>query len=365
MSSPLAALIRQEIAVAGPIPFRRFMELALYHPGLGYYSSGRARIGRGGDFFTNVSVGPLFGRLLARQLAEMWGNLAQPEDFTIVEQGANNGQLAADILGGLRDFAPDCFEATRYWIVEPNEQLALQQRTLLAGEAADWAPSIEALRPFAGVHVSNELIDAFPVHVVEWDGNAWQEHYVEVDGDEFVFVKGVLSSPALALACAKIPQPLPNGYVTEVNVAAAAWITGVSARVEDGYVLAVDYGHLREDYYHPDRATGTLSAYLSHRRERNPLSRPGEIDLTAHVDFTSLIDAGTAAGLRLCGYTDQHHFMVALGTDYFAAGANPAELRAFQTLMHPTMLGQAFKVVAFASGNAPERLSGFRYARPM
>jgi SAM-dependent MidA family methyltransferase len=228
----------------------------------------------------------------------------------------------------------------------------------------DWVSSLSAMPPFRGVHFSNELVDAFPVHVIEWKGNGWLERYVSMDRDGFVFMEGPLSSPALALACAGIPQPLPIGYVTEVNLDAAQWITDVARQLERGYVLAVDYGHLREEYYAPERVTGTLSAYAQHRREPNPLAHPGEIDLTAHLDFSALMDAGVAAGLRIAGYTDQHHFMVGLGTSYFEAGASASDLRAFQTLMHPSLMGRVFKVLAFAKGRVPDALAGFRYARP-
>jgi SAM-dependent MidA family methyltransferase len=228
-----------------------------------------------------------------------------------------------------------------------------------------WVPSVGELHPFTGVHLSNELLDAFPVHVVEWNGTEWLERLVAIDRDEFAFAGGPLSSRQLAVACALIPQPLPSGYVTEVNLEIGAWIREVGEKLEEGYVLAIDYGHLREDYYHPDRVEGTLSAYAAQRREKNPLARPGEVDLTAHVDFTTLIESAGEAGLSVAGYTDQHHFMVGLGADYFAAGASPSELRQFQTLMHPTMLGQVFKAIGFAKGDAPRALAGFRYARAL
>ena len=165
-------------------------------------------------------------------------------------------------------------------------------------------------------------------------------------------------------ACARIPGPVPQGYTTEVNLAAAAWIREVAATMQRGFVLAVDYGFPRHEYYAPWRIAGTLSAYAQHRREPDPLARPGEIDLTAHVEFDSLIEAAAAAGLRCEGFTDQHHYMVALGVEHFADGANAAERRAFQTLMHPQFMGTAFKVVAFAKGIANgEPLLGFRFAR--
>ena len=366
MSAALNEIIRAEIAARGPMPFRRFMELALYHPAYGYYASGRATIGRGGDFFTNVSVGPLFGRLLSRQVAEMWQVLGKPEGFTVIEQGAAGGDLAADVLGGLAAMFPDCFRAVRYTVVEPFAKLEARQRERLRefSGKVQWSAALEEIRAVSGVHLSNELPDAFPVHVVKWIAGGWCEQTVVEREGQFVPADGARVSGALREACARIPGPLPEGYVTEVNLAASAWIRDVAATFERGFVLAVDYGFSRYEYYAPTRITGTLSAYANHRREIDPLARPGEIDLTAHVEFDSLIEAATAAGLRLEGFTDQHHFMVGLGAEHFADGANAAERRAFQTLMHPQFMGTAFKVVAFSKGiGLAKPLEGFQFAR--
>ena len=366
MPADLTEIIRSEITALGPMPFHRFMELALYHEELGYYASGRAGIGRGGDFFTNVSVGPLFGRLLARQIADMWRLLGAPATFALIEQGAHDGELAADVLGGLRAMFPDCCDAVRYQIVEPFGKLEARQRERLAALSGkvEWVHSLAELRPEACVHLSNELPDAFPVHLVKWTGSEWREMMVAERGAHFVFTVGAPPSGELREACARIPGPLPEDYMTEVNLAAAEWIHDVAAMMQRGFVLAVDYGFPRHEYYAPSRAAGTLSAYANHRREDDVLARPGEIDLTAHVEFDSLIEAANAAGLRLEGFTDQHHFMVGLGAEHFADGANAAECRAFQTLMHPQFMGTAFKVVVFSKGiEFVNPLAGFRYAR--
>ena len=367
MSAPLSEIIRTEIAAGGPMPFRRFMELALYHPALGYYASGRARVGRKGDFFTNVSVGPLFGRLLARQVVEMWERLGSPREFSIIEQGAHDGQLAADVLGGLREFSPGCFAATVYRIIEPFPLLAERQGSRLAefAQRVKWSASLREVNVEAGVHLSNELPDAFPVHLVTWISGEWRERMVVETGGRFVFEDGPLSVPALREACAQIPGPLPEGYLTEVNLAAREWIADVARSIRRGFVLAVDYGFPRHEYHAPWRTAGTLSAYANHRREPDPLARPGEIDLTAHVEFTSLMESATASGMQPAGFTDQHHFMVGLGAAHFADGAHAAELRAFQTLMHPQFMGMAFKVVCFAKATPSlPPLEGFRFARP-
>ena len=361
---PLTAIIQSELFAAGPMPFRRFMELALYHPEHGYYTSGRAQVGRKGDFFTNVSVGPLYGRLMAQQFVELWQRLGEPSEFTIVEQGANNGDFATDALAALRILHTGCFAATRYCIVEPSPTLAAKQREHLAAftEKVAWFTSQNELPRWTGVHFSNELIDAFPVHVVSWDGSAWMEKHVVFAEGAFTFTDGPLSSPQLAAACAEIPAPI-IGTTTEVNLAARHWVAETAARMQRGYILAVDYGWEREEYHSPTRTTGTLSAYANHKREENPLARPGELDLTAHVNFSDLADAALASGLQIAGFTDQHHFMVGLGEHHFADGANLGDIRAFQTLMHPQFMGLAFKLAAFAKDAPIAPLAGFRYAR--
>jgi len=358
---PLPALLRAEIARRGPIPFRDFMERALYHPEHGYYSSGRAAIGRGGDFFTNVSVGPLFGRLLAVQFEEMRQHLGGPEDFTIVEQGAHDGAFAFDVLSHLRG-------SLRYVIVEPSARARAAQQTRLGvfAESVSWVPSLAELPPFTGVHFSNELIDAFPVHLVTWTGAEWFERHVAVAGDAFVFTDAPLSSAALRERLARLPA-VPPGYVTEVNLAAPEWLDQLAPKLQRGWLLAIDYGYPRDEFYRPDRLDGTLSAYADHQRERNPLARPGEIDLTAHVDFTTLAEHAISLGLDLAGFTDQHHLMVGLSQLHFpdepaTTPERQKELRALQTLMHPTLMGRVFKAICFTRGTAPS-LSGFRFAR--
>ncbi len=362
--NPLAEEIRQEISRRGPIPFRDFMARALYDPVRGYYGAGRARVGRGGDFFTNVSVGPLFGRLLARQFAEMWARLGKPGEFAIVEQGAHHGDCAVDVLGALREQAPVCFAATTYWVVEPLAALrAVQEERLRAEGSARvrWADSLAALPRFVGVHFSNELPDAFPVHRVVRRGDGWRERLVSWEDERFVFVDGPLSSPALVEALTRMPE-LAADYETEINLAAPAWIAEVADRLERGYLLAIDYGWSRAEYYRPERCTGTLSAYANHQRADDPLARPGEIDLTAHVDFTSLAEAALAAGLELAGFTDQHHFMVGLGQLHFTDDTGtPQEIRAFKTLMHPNLMGRSFHALALRKAVEPAPLAGFRF----
>ncbi len=361
LMTTLAAQLQIRIAARGPITFRDFMDAALYDPAHGYYASGRAAIGRRGDFFTNVSVGALFGRLLARQFAEMWERLGAPDPWSIVEQGAHRGEFARDALEGLREFAPRAFAAAKYVIIEPLAAMRAAQTQALGGLPVEWRSSLDELAPFTGVHFSNELLDAFPIHLLARRVGHWIERSVDCADDVFTFCDGPLSQPRLAAHVAALDAP--DGFVTDVNLAALDWLTALSTKIERGYVLAIDYGYPREQFL--ERRAGTLSAYAGHAREPDPLARPGEIDLTAHVEFTSLIEHAERLGFRLQGFTDQHRFMVGASRLHFRENAiAPAELRAFKTLMHPALLGSAFKVVCLEKGlGESTSLTGFTRGR--
>ena len=233
---PLSQSLSDEIAKTGPVPFRRFMELALYHPAHGYYSGGRAVVGMRGDFITSVSAGAVFGRLLTDQFEEMWRLLDRPALFTIVEQGADSGDFARDVLEAAHAF-PEFQRALRYWIVEPfpaNEARQKERlRTVQDAPEVRWFPTLEELPPFSGVHFSNELIDAMPVHRVVFRGGEWREVHVATAPEigtasepRFRFTDGPLSDPALKPFLAHLPQK--EGYATEINLAAHHWLAQVS-----------------------------------------------------------------------------------------------------------------------------------------
>jgi SAM-dependent MidA family methyltransferase len=361
--SALSRIISDEIHALGPMPFHRFMELALYHSEHGYYAAGKARIGRHGDFFTNVSVGPVFGRLIGFQFEQMWDHLGNPPTFTVVEQGANNGEFACDFLSSVTKRNRKFADAIEYRIVEPFRRLRKnQQKTLSPFDRISFHASLEDLPPFTGVHFSNELIDAFPVHRLHSNGFRWLVQYVTIENEQLTFVEGPPSE------LAKLPEVRPAGFLTEVCPDAKAWICSISDRLLRGYVLAFDYGHARADYYGSGRPAGTLSAYREHRRVSNPLENPGETDLTAHVEFTSIVETAQNAGLQLSGFTDQHHFMVGLVRKAFPdctsapSSGQQKELRAFATLMHPGLMGQNFKVLCLSRGleDSPP-LAGFGF----
>ncbi len=347
------------------------MEQALYHPEHGYYTSGRAALGRAGDYFTSVSVGPLFGRLLALQFAEMWERLQRPTDFSIVEQGAHHGHFAHDVLTAARHEHTPFYSALRYQIVEPFPSLAKQQAHTLAEfpDKLTWHSALHTLPPFRGVHFSNELLDSFPVHLVHWTGQEWQERHVTTTADSFTFVDRPLSDPRLLERLRLIPPPLPAGYQAEINLAALDWLETLAPRLTTGFILIADYGWPRAEYYAPHRHTGTLRSYAQHRIIPSPLTHLGQADLTAHVEWTSLAEHAQTCGLELAGFTDQHHFLTGLlageAGENLVAEADANTSRALQTLLHPQHLGLKFQFLCLTKGLAPSpALAGLRFARP-
>jgi SAM-dependent MidA family methyltransferase len=362
-SPDLVDYIRETIRQRGPVRFDWFMEQALYHPEFGYYSSGKCAIGRRGDYFTNVSVGPLFGRLLAAQFAEMWEILGRPGDFTIVEQGAHHGEFAGDVLDEARQRMPDFFSALLYCVVEPFPVLEARQRERLRDftKKLTWRKSLDDLEPFTGVHFSNELLDSMPVRLIGCEnGNDWQERLVDSDGDGFAFVTRPIADEKLRQCLEKLPRSGDALYETEVNLVALDWIEDVARKLTRGFVLAVDYGYARDEFYAAGRTTGTLQCRAEHRAGNSPLEEIGRADITAHVDWTSVAERGEASGLQLIGFTDQHHFITGLLT---RCTPQESERRALQTLLHPELLGTRFQFLALGKNVSGSEMSGFRFAR--
>jgi SAM-dependent MidA family methyltransferase len=365
--SVICDLIRRE----GPIPFTRFMEAALYHPDGGYYSSGQCAIGRHGDYFTSVSVGSIFGTLLAGQFVEIWNTLGQPDDFVILEQGAHAGEFAHDVLEALRERYPKFFAVVRYRIVEPFMTLRRRQEATLQSFAGqvEWAVSLDAMKPFCGVHFSNELLDAMPVHLLVARGEAerlqWRERLVDRTGNRFTLVDRPIANSRLQERLPKLPPASGEGYETEINLAALDWIETLAAKLRRGVVLIADFGLPRHEYYAPNRSTGTLQCYARHRALPSFLEMVGQSDLTTHVEWTSVAEQAEACGLTILGFTDQHHFLTGLLASYpelAAAGTDKA--RALQTLIHPEFLGARFQFLGLATGfPAGKSLGGFKFGR--
>lgn len=359
----LVDFIRATIRREGPVTFGWFMEQALYHPEFGYYSSGKCQIGRQGDYFTNVSVGPLFGRIMAVQFADMWEKLGRPDEFTVVEQGAHDGRFAADVHNAARSYAPEFFAALRYCVVEPSQVLRARQKDLFGefGEKISWRASLDELDPFCGVHFSNELLDSLPVRLIRLENSGeWVERTVADSAGGFVFSATPIRDEKFRDRIAKIPQPLDSDYETEVNLLASDWIENVASKLEPGYVLAVDYGYPRDEFYSPSRNTGTLQSYAKHQRGGSVLDDVGESDITAHVEWTSLVESGERAGLSLAGFADQHHFITGL---LLSLTINDSDRRQLQTLLHPEFLGTRFQYLALGKGAPVAGLKGFRFGR--
>jgi SAM-dependent MidA family methyltransferase len=374
----LQQIIRDEIGQLGPISCERFIELALYHPLLGYYSQDRRRVGRRGDFITNVSVGRLFGEILADQIVELWELLDRPSEFTILEAGAETGALASDLLSRLSQVGSGV--KWSYVIVEPIELKQEQQRQqlhrksdeqeLVPTGSARWVKSMDELDPITGIILGNELLDAIPARVIEFSEDRWREVCVTLEGDSFKFSLEPIKDPRLIVRLDKIPLPLPQPYRTEVNLAATDWIGDAAKTLRSGFILMIDYGYSRSEYYSPLRTEGTLALYRDQQRKKTMLEAIGGTDITAHVDFTAIAEASLEAGCQLIGFTDQHHFMVGAGEGRirsFESGEEGQDknqfLRAYKTLMHPEMMGLAFKYLLMGKGvRKMEKPTGFRYA---
>ena len=341
--NPVESIIRQEILSSGSISFARFMEIALYCPKIGYYERSSARVGRRGDFYTSVSVGPLFGELLACQFAE-WLVHAGESPATIVEAGAHDGQLALDILTALRRRRSDL--AIHYCIVEPSETHRQWQRAkldLFAGQVT-WFASLDEMPETSGILFANELLDAMPVHILHWRSGQWIERRIAIGDDQFVWQDGVfehdLGRPAVSFELAAV---LPDGFQIEVSPSAIRWWQRAAHKLRAGKILTFDYGSETEDLLAPHRAAGTLRAYRHHQLVSDVLAQPGEQDITAHVNFSEIKRAGEEAGLKTEFFTTQEQFLAHVVPQI--SDWNPDRVRQFQTLTHPGHLGRAFKVL--------------------
>jgi SAM-dependent MidA family methyltransferase len=402
----LAEKIASEIAKAGAIPFARFMDLALYCPEYGYYEKEEDTIGRRGDFYTSVSVGGLFGELLAFQFAQWLEAPPPPQNQAavsisrddrprIVEAGAHDGRLAGDILGWLRQHRPALFESLEYYIVEPSPRRQQRQRANLSAfeKHVRWVADLSALAPASQATVpnsphesritnhalaaptrravaarrrkrseggsrsiifANELLDAFPVHRLGWDAarRQWFEWGVCIQDDRFAWTRmpddgslpsllGSFDLPAELLAA------LPDGFVLEVCPQAEAWWRQAARLLGRGKLLTLDYG--TDVAQAPERTAGTLRAYYRHHLVEDVLDRPGEQDLTAHVNFRTLLEAGEAEGLITETFASQEQFLTRIAAQLWTADAAaqwpPNYKRQFQTLTHPQLLGQSFRVL--------------------
>jgi SAM-dependent MidA family methyltransferase len=364
----LAQILVERIRQHGPISFAEYMRECLYHPELGYYS--RATASRLADFYTNADVHPVFGRLLARQLAEMWALVDQPQPFWVVEAGAGTGRLARHVL----DFAAcelrEFYTALQYVAVESSPARRAAQAASLGPHAQGGRAVSAAELPEqvpVGCVFSNELLDALPVHRVTREQGKLCEIYVGLGGDEFCERAGPLSTAALGEYFAVQDVELQEGQQVEAGLAACDWIAEAGRRLGRGFVLTVDYGHEAAELYDERHLRGTLLAYQRHRAGEDFFRAPGEQDLTAHVNFTALDLWGRRSGLERTGRASQGEFLLALGranefADLYEDGQDEADrIRArllLKNLIYPEGMGEIFQVFVQHKGMLRPRLKG-------
>jgi SAM-dependent MidA family methyltransferase len=362
----LLPLLLSRIRQRGPITVAEFMELALYHPELGYYSRSAQRSGRNGDFYTSVDVGPMFGELIAVQLAEMWAVLrgAGAAQFDLVEAGAGNGRLARDILDAASRDHPEFYDRIRLTLIERSGDARAAHADMLGPHAARLVNSTDRLpRSMIGAIVANELLDALPVHVITMTTEGLREIGVAERNGVLVEVEIPLSSPAL-----KPPVKLGLGDRLEVALEASDWIRDAAAALDRGFVLLFDYGYEASTFHAQAHPHGTLMAYRGHRAEaRDWLAEPGDTDLTAHVHLAAIRAAALGAGLDTLGIVDQTYFLLGLGlADRLERGDHHRAVKrrlSARTLMMPGGLGSTMKAILFAKGVGQPALRGVSSGR--
>ncbi|MEO1637416.1 MAG: SAM-dependent methyltransferase [Cyanobacteria bacterium J06631_9] len=318
----IAQHIRQSDAQR--ITFSKFMELALYHPQFGYYATPGSIIGPQGDFITSPHMGHDFGEVIAEQFADMWVALGRPKRFDLVEMGAGQGLIAGDAIAHLQTHYPQCFQALNYIIIEKSAALQVEQQKRLShwqaqGVSITWE-TLENIskNTLVGCAFSNELVDAFPVHLVELHQEQLKEVWVTYTSDkEFTSLLADLSTSRLVDYFKFIDIDFrtghAEGYRTEVNLAALDWLAQIESKLKRGYLLTIDYGYTAQRYYSPARKEGTLQCYYQHSHHSDPFIHIGKQDITAHVDFTALEKQGEKLGLEKLGFLQQGLFLMALG----------------------------------------------------
>ncbi|MFA5171401.1 MAG: SAM-dependent methyltransferase [Sulfuriferula sp.] len=349
ISQQLVQVITEEIQAHGWISFARYMELALYAPGLGYYSAGAAKLGAAGDFITAPEISPLFGRSLAQQVAQ----ILRVTGGDVLEVGAGSGRLACDVLTELMrlECAPD-----HYYILEVSADLRERQQQLVTKELPDWLNKVVWLSElpvaFTGCIIGNEVLDAMPVHIIHQTQQGLFERGVVSQNQQFIWQDQPLTTGALFDTVTALA--LEADYLTEINLSAQGFISSLARCLQRGAIVMIDYGFGEGEYYHPQRNQGTLMCHYRQHAHADPFYLPGLQDITAHVDFTAMGVAGIEAGLQLAGYTSQAQFLINCGiTDLLALTsaddvvAYVPQVAAVQKLMSPAEMGELFKVMAW------------------
>ena len=369
--STLENIITARIAQQGRITFADFMAACLYEPGLGYYTSPGRKVGAEGDFYTSITVHAAFGRVIAREIAQMWRSMGSPADFTLVECGAANGRLACDIMDFLAEREPGMYQGLRLVLVEQEPSLESAQREMLDAhiDRIAWLSTDEFASgrfTFSGCLYSNELIDALPVHQVVMTSEGLREVFVTMKDGEFVEEAGEPSTPEIEAYLKRVAVELHPGQQAEVNLNAPQWLAAASKALQRGFVLTIDYGYPAPELYTPRRKLGTLLCYYRHQVEENPYLRPGLQDITSHVDFTTLMKCGEELGLRNDWFGEQYRFLLSAGIIEEieeierSAISDEEKLRLRLTLKKLIMpeggMGDTFKVLIQSRGVAAPQL---------
>lgn len=370
LSASLADRIRDRIAREGPLPFSRYMEMALYEPGLGYYSAGLQKFGAGGDFVTAPQLGNVFARCLARQVAQA---AAVMRDYDIVEAGAGTGVLAADLLKALGDEHPPA----RYRILERSAHLRQVQKETIGQQAPGWIDRVSWLdappeRDWQGVFLANEVLDALVVERFCVGDDGPQQMRVAAGDSGFEWIRGACPAPLktrLDSIMSDLESPPRPGYCSELNTHLPEWLDAVTASLRTGLAIFIDYGYTRRDYYHPQRNDGTLICHYRHRAHNDPFNWPGLTDISASVDFTALAEAADACGLTVSGYTSQAMFLLGCGLGEILSDNDRLSERErlrinnqVRVLTLPGEMGERFQVMALSRGldeSVDSQLMGF------
>jgi SAM-dependent MidA family methyltransferase len=363
--NPLQQKIIERIKTEAPIPFETFMEMALYEPGLGYYATDNIEIGRAGDFYTSQHVHPAFGAMIAIQLEEMWETMGRPPDFYAIEPGAGAGLMCLDILQYLQD--KEFYPALTYLLVETNPSVQLKQKNVLKKyeDKVRWASSLMAVGNRKGCILSNELLDAFPVHLVEMNEEIKEIYITFSDESSFSEIRMPLSTTALTDYFDEFSVQLPEGYRTEINLRIKDWLQSASEILSEGFILTIDYGYPSREYYSEERNRGTLLCYYRHQVHEDPYANIGHQDITAHVNFSSVKKWGEFFGFRTLGFCRQGTYLISLGIDgvirkLFANSPDYLfEVARIKRLIFPGTLGETHKVMVQYKGKGNPQLQGF------
>jgi SAM-dependent MidA family methyltransferase len=364
----LEHIIIEKIRNEGPVSFRDFMDMCLYHPDHGYYTSNREKIGKHGDFYTSSSLTSCFGAMIARQMEEMWHLLAK-KNFTIVEYGAGLGFHCKDILDHLKS-NPHLYENLQYCIIEKSPFMRQKEKELLT-EKVHWYDTIADIPGQIDCVFSNELVDNFPVHQVV-SNQQLMEIFVDYN-DGFVEILKP-ASEAVNNYFSELKVTLPDGFRTEANLDATRWISDVAKYLQKGFIITIDYGDVSEHLYHPRRSCGTIIGYKNHKITDQVFCDPGGQDITAHVNFSALSHWGMKSGLTTCGLTDQAHFLASLGfQQYLMEVSNKQKgdvlqlARQLSFVSHTLLfdMGSKFKILVQSKGVPDVNLKGLQHESRM